>query len=91
MEVTARIMLRITKQKNLTAKNRQEDSTNSGVMVHCSTVWPYLHNEGIHGRACRGKSYPHPHHEIQRQKFAMEHVQKPDMFWKQVPKTDVKM
>lgn len=42
--------------------------------------------------SCRRKPYPSPHLKIQRQKYAIEHLQKPEDFWKQVLWTnEVKM
>lgn len=42
-----------------------------------------------YGGVIRGKPFLRPHHKIQLQAFAMEHVNKPRAFWKQVLWTDL--
>lgn len=88
-ERTARRIARKANQNpRLTAKDLQEDLADSGVVVHCSTVQRHLHKYDLHGRVIRRKPFLRPHHKIQRQKFAKEHLNKPDAFWKQVLWTD---
>ncbi|CAJ0924552.1 unnamed protein product, partial [Ranitomeya imitator] len=48
----------------------------------------HLHKYGLHGKVIRRKSLLRPHHKIQHQKYAKEHLNKPDAFWKQVLWTD---
>uniref|UniRef100_A0A8C5DSB5 Transposase n=1 Tax=Gouania willdenowi TaxID=441366 RepID=A0A8C5DSB5_GOUWI len=88
-ERTARSLVRkVNQNPHLTSKDLQEDLADSGVVVHPSTVRRYLHKQDLHGRVCRKKPYLRPHQKIQRQKYATEHLQKPDDFWKQVLWTD---
>lgn len=87
-ERTAHVLVRKTNQNtHLTAKNLQEDIAISGVVVHLSTVQQCLHKQDLHGRV-RRQPYLPPQHTIQRQKYATEHLQKPDAFWKRVLWTD---
>ncbi|KAL7399898.1 hypothetical protein ABVT39_003367 [Epinephelus coioides] len=69
-------------------KRPAEDFSDSGVVVHCSTVQTHLDKYELHGRVIRRKPFLCPHHNIQRQTFAKEHLNKPDAFWKQVLWTD---
>ena len=88
-ERTARMLVRKANQNpHLTAENLQEDLADSGVVVHRSTVQRCLHRQDLHGRVSRRKPYLCPHHKIQHQKYSTEHLQKPDVFWKQVLWTD---
>lgn len=73
---------------HLTAKILQQDLADTGAAVHCSTVQRCSHKQDLHGGVSRRKPYLRPHHKIQRQKYEKEHLQKPDVFWKQVLQTD---
>lgn len=68
-------------------KNLQEDLADSGLVVNHSTVQQCSHRQDLHGRVSQRKPYLRPH-KIQCQKYAMEYLQKPDVFWKQVLWTD---
>lgn len=46
---------------------------------HRSTVHPStVHRQDFHGKVSSSKPYLHPHHNIQRLKYATEHLQKLD-------------
>lgn len=72
-----------------TKKNLQEAVADSGVVVHPSAMQHYLHKQDLHGRVCGRKPYQHPQHKIQCQRYATEHIHKPDAFQKQVLQTNV--
>jgi len=51
-------------------------------------VQRHLYKYDLHRRVIRRKPFLCPHHKIQCQKFAKEHLNEPDAFWKQVLWTD---
>ena len=82
------IARKANKNPCLTAKDLQKDLADPGVVVHCSTMQRHLNKYDLHGRVIRRKPFLRPSHKIQRLKFANEHLNKPDAFWKQVLWTD---
>ncbi|CAJ0944258.1 unnamed protein product [Ranitomeya imitator] len=91
-KISVRAGHRISRYANqnlhLTAKDLQKDFSDFGVVVQCSTVQRHLHKYGLDGRIIRRKHLLHPHHKIQCQNYANEHLNKPDAFWKQILWTD---
>lgn len=84
----SRIVRKASQNPYFTARDLQEDLADTGVVVHCSTVQQHLHKYGLHGTVIRRKPLMCPNHKIQRLNFAKEHLDKPDLFWKQVPWTN---
>ena len=63
----------------------QEDDPDPRVVVHFSTVQQHLHKHDLHRRVIRRQLFLRPHHKIQHQKFAKEHL---TSGWKPVLRTD---
>ncbi|WP_411913783.1 hypothetical protein [Vibrio sp. YT-19(2023)] len=66
----------------MTAKHLQDDLSDSGVVVHCSTAQTHLDKYDLHGRVIRRKPFLCPHHKIQCFRSLQRNINKCDAFWK---------
>ena len=85
------------KLRNLVLKNRQtsasslseEISPTTGVTVSAQTVRPTLHDMNLHGCRPRKKPLLKQMRKKARKKFAEEHENEPEAFWKKILWSDI--
>lgn len=83
-----KIAREVSANPRLTSKDLQASLAAANIHCHRSTVRRALNESGIHGRVARKKPLLSKKHKASRLKFAKQHVDKSDDFWKRVLWTD---
>uniref|UniRef100_A0A3Q2CFB6 Tc1-like transposase DDE domain-containing protein n=1 Tax=Cyprinodon variegatus TaxID=28743 RepID=A0A3Q2CFB6_CYPVA len=85
---TRKIMMQVKANPRITSRELQTSLSASGINVHASTIRRNINRHGIHGRVARRKPLLSRKNKAARLKFAREHLDKPEAFWKSILWTD---